>query len=666
MVGFYTGMAGSLAVEEQGIDAIAAPTGEVLSATAGSALAHDITPRIIRSTLGGGPQAEEWGTQTGDSHIANIPLEQAPRDYTEKDVGERSAILEPENATHRYGIPGILKFDTRVPEAVAVDLYEHKKAEILRQNIISRREGGVSTSIFTRGVVGLAMGLLDPINLAAGLVPGFGEARVASAFGLNLAESLGARVTARAVSGASGGAAGMTALEPFGYLLDQHEQNDWTMGEAARNIAFGALLGAGLHTAIGGVFGRVPERIRNADPETQAMALRGAVAQVAEGRQVDIASALDFVEANAARRELEMFHRRALSIEAEIDAARAEVRITGPSPVRLSEAEAHLERAHERAAELRTEMEQAHTAARVHALDETSRVRLDEIDAELDRTIPRARREALEQERTMLMEGRGDVDIAGAGLEAARSRSEAQGLGNALTRAEQEIADLQRQTEKLTRSYQSRQAVVEANREAAEASARIIGAKAEGQQNLLQGLTERTVRRYAASIGVALEENEARSIAREVLAAQPHEGADIIAHALNNLAARSPRPEIGAIVDRMPPLARLAAEEGLADRTLRDNALRPPVQPDVPISARTNAVTREQAPKVEGPLDKQIVEAQKSFSEFDARVKAELDSGRLTEADMAPLRAADVLSAEAEQDAKAYEAAAACLASRIV
>lgn len=433
MVGFYTGSIGASSIEGMGLDAVAAPNADVLGAVAGAALANNPTPRIFRATMGGGLDAE---TQ---SHWQNYqdPAGRNATGETADIASERGAapsVLSSEEANARYGIKGALTFDKPVSEAVASDLYDHHHADIVRQDTIARRSGGPMTGFAARGVVSLGMGLLDPLNLAAGLVPGFGEARIAQVAGLDLATSLGARVAARAVSGASGGAAGMAALEPLNYMLDQHEQNDWTMGEAMRGIAYGAVLGGGLHVGIQGLVGRVPRagiseplapaqiitRATENNPEIQAMAFRGAIAQHVEGRAVDITPSLEML---AAHRDM-LFNEAAGVIDRPpTDPARAE---------RLRQIEEEL-----------TQPDPVTTADRIAAVEE-------ELNGGV---IPSARRQALNAELNMLRNGSMEDPTGNLAslslerdqileLERARSEAQRQGLMTAALNVEDQMRRL--------------------------------------------------------------------------------------------------------------------------------------------------------------------------------------------------------------------------------
>jgi hypothetical protein len=156
----------------------------------------------------------------------------------------------------------------------------------------------------------MAAGLLDPINIAAGLVPVVGEARVASILGRGAIEAMGAaeRAGIRAIAGGVSGGAAMAGLQPLEYALSRSELEDYTMAQALHSIALGTVLGGGLHVVGGAVADRVTDRyanpvtqrIEDAGPEARATMLQGAVAQHLDGRPVDVAPVLDLAEATRA------------------------------------------------------------------------------------------------------------------------------------------------------------------------------------------------------------------------------------------------------------------------------------------------------------------------------------------------------------------------------
>jgi len=272
------------AVQARGLDAVEATSGEVLAAAAGSAWAGSIGPRIF--------------------------------DWMGRQFGPDSPLLQPDQANDRYGIPGVLKFDRPVTEATAEALRQGREAEQRRQSIIARRPDTLASGAAARTLVAFGTAVLDPVNVAAAFLPVVGQAR----WGTMLAQAAGAagRAGGRAGLGAVEGAAGMALLEPVEYGLSRAEFNDRTMSDTLAAIAFGGLLGGGLHVLGGGVADRVTGKfaaadaarrmpspveraIADASPEQREAMLRGAVAAVAEGRPVAVGPMLDLPTATRYR-----------------------------------------------------------------------------------------------------------------------------------------------------------------------------------------------------------------------------------------------------------------------------------------------------------------------------------------------------------------------------
>lgn len=258
------------AVQARGLQGVEATTGEVLAATAGSVWAGSIGPRI----------AGWWNRDDG------------------------GATLQPAEANERFGIPGALTFDRPVTEATARALREDREAEQRRQAIIARRPDNLATSGAARMALSFGVAMLDPVNLGLALIPYVGQARMAALLGTT------SRTAVRAATGAAEGAIGMALLEPAEFALARAEFNDRTMADTLRALAFGTVLGGGLHVGGGAaadlVRGRRPSPIERAvteapQPVREAM-LRGAVAAVAEGRPVAVAPLLDLPTATTYRR----------------------------------------------------------------------------------------------------------------------------------------------------------------------------------------------------------------------------------------------------------------------------------------------------------------------------------------------------------------------------
>lgn len=130
-----------------------------------------------------------------------------------------------------------------------------------------------------RGAVMLWLSMGDPINLATGVFPAAGAARVlglaktaASIEGLQLAgqaaPTLLGRVAARAAFGAVEGAVGNIPLEAVTAPMRSEMGEDYTAMQSLSNLALGSAIGGGLHVMLGGFQARINPDITQ--PKTAA------------------------------------------------------------------------------------------------------------------------------------------------------------------------------------------------------------------------------------------------------------------------------------------------------------------------------------------------------------------------------------------------------------
>lgn len=287
MVGLYGGgPVGNATLEAEGTDAIPSSTGEVQGAVLGGTVSENVTPKLYRAYQRSQVSGSETTDEFGNAWPSTPPVD----------------LLTKDDANRDYGIAGHLTFDSDTPRAVAEQLHGLKRDELLRQDVIARRDGGLATGALARFATGLFGSLLDPLNVASAFIPVVGEARYAA--WLANAGGVVGRAGVRAGVGAAEGAVGALVLEPLNYGFAQSEQADYTATDSLLNIAMGTVLGGGLHVVGGAVADRVTgryanpitERIENAGPEAREMLLRGALAAVAEGRPVEVARVLDVVE----------------------------------------------------------------------------------------------------------------------------------------------------------------------------------------------------------------------------------------------------------------------------------------------------------------------------------------------------------------------------------
>ncbi|MEK9918068.1 MAG: hypothetical protein VW496_01630 [Pelagibacteraceae bacterium] len=190
-------------------------------------------------------------------------------------------------------------------EAAAV-LAERHDYRLRRDTIMSRaREGVGATAIMLGG--GFIGSMFDPLAVGGAFVPGYMMARAASqavntgriAKAARQVETFRAAqqvklgvTTSRLAEGAAIGATEAALFEPIIYGAAKHEQDD-TYGamDSFLNIAFGGLLGGGLHAVVG----KVGDMAKRASPRTVHKAMEVAVAEtVTTGKVTGAAKVFDF------------------------------------------------------------------------------------------------------------------------------------------------------------------------------------------------------------------------------------------------------------------------------------------------------------------------------------------------------------------------------------
>lgn len=156
---------------------------------------------------------------------------------------EEGRLVSEEQLKEKYGELG-LEFDRPMTQREAEILVEHKRAELVRQAIISKGPSGVGASVAQFGVGILAVAT-DPVGLASMFVPVVGQGRTA-----RIIAKYGA-VRGRAMVGAIEGGVGTLMTEPLFYGLSKNAQLDYEMTDAIFNIAAGTVLGGGIGTLAG-------------------------------------------------------------------------------------------------------------------------------------------------------------------------------------------------------------------------------------------------------------------------------------------------------------------------------------------------------------------------------------------------------------------------------
>lgn len=242
------------------------------------ALGGDSVPTTLADTLGA-----MFGSETlGSMALRSVRLGVAPViDGVRAVPADRTA---PEVLNERYRDLG-LKFDRPMSDDDARVIADGKRAELIRDDIVARGPGGLAViPQFGAALVGAA---LDPLEVAAALIPVVGPARMAwltARFG-----RIGGRVAAGVAEGAIGGA--ITA--PAMLALSRQQQLDYGMADALLDIGLGGALGG----VIGGGVGVVARRadMRAADQRAVSEAL-AAVDDVEQMSAAEIAARLDVAD----------------------------------------------------------------------------------------------------------------------------------------------------------------------------------------------------------------------------------------------------------------------------------------------------------------------------------------------------------------------------------
>ena len=603
-------------------------------------------------------------------------------------------MIQPDDARARAKAAGVdINFDKPIPDTTADSIIRQHVKQQQRAAVIARNGDSILSGGVARFVTSSLLSLIDPINDAALMIPAAPEAFVAEK--LAGAASVFERTMIRGAAGAANGAAGMAALEPLNYAMSKADYNDWTAGDALRNIFMGAAMGAAGHMVLGGMFGRehldhetamdatrgaiaqvlndkpAMDATRGAiaqvlDHETAMDATRGAIAQVLNDKPVDIEGLIDHANATKAADRLEAWHAQQQRILADAEASRVTVEGAPNRSGEIAQHEATLSQMREQAAQMRGEVEGLKAKAVEGGMDAETQARFDEVNKELAGVIPKARRAALTQERDMLAEGRGAMDVStGDPLEQARTATQAQGLADAAKRTDTQAAVVAHQLEMLKARAAQEEAAAQAARTSADRSERISQARVDSREAVLQNLMERDVRQFAAKMGATLDQGEAATIAREIRTAQPGEAADIIANHLNAVAKKGGKTLAEDIMNpphSRPDVTQLRGEATGAAQDMAKRAMNPTPDPAFVRNERVNKAAIDSAPKLTGDVAKDTAEVTKLVQEATQQLQREIAAGRIVETQ--EMRDAMLAADHTENVGKAAADYAACIISR--
>lgn len=215
---------------------------------------------------------------------------------------QKTPVLSAEEANRDYAPPGQTITDKPIEQGMAQVLGKQMTDKLQREGILSRyaeNTGGVQ-----RFGTGVAAFLMDPLNLGTTFIPGIGEEAIGARLGYaSLHEApLLARLGARVGAGAISGVAAQAPLTALRYGVGQEEGNDYSLRQAALDLAFSGGIAAALHGGVGAfgdLFKARATRISPADPVVEAppatryAATNTAVSQIVEGRMVDVKPVFD-------------------------------------------------------------------------------------------------------------------------------------------------------------------------------------------------------------------------------------------------------------------------------------------------------------------------------------------------------------------------------------
>lgn len=247
----------NVALRSQGLGAYPSSSSEVLGATAEEAWVTNPIPSL-------------WQTMKANPiHRERVLAPFLPEPKT----------ITPEEANQKYGIEGELKFDEPIFDDVAQDYHKMKRDELARRDIYQRSKGGALLSTAQFGV-GLGVSIVDPLNIASAFIPVVGSTRYALM--LERAGTAAGRAGVRTAVGAAEGLVGAAVVEPLIYTAATQRQADYDATDSLLNLAFGTVLGGGLHAGLGALGDAIRAK------KLEEPLLREGVASVIEDRPVTV------------------------------------------------------------------------------------------------------------------------------------------------------------------------------------------------------------------------------------------------------------------------------------------------------------------------------------------------------------------------------------------
>ena len=216
---------------------------------------YDLYKTTLRESLGA-TAADNWKYNPFQSIKTYYNLENAKSMSQEQDI----LPINRKELNKEYSNLG-LYFEQDEYQSVVDIMVTQKKEELERQSIMARGPKGSWNPLsggFYVGAAKLAVGIgtsfLDPINIGASFIPIYGQARfarsIAKAKGMGEKSAKAFRRT-RLKRGAIEGAGGALLIEPLVYGVAQRIQADYDIYDSFLNVAFGSVIGGGLHVGAG-------------------------------------------------------------------------------------------------------------------------------------------------------------------------------------------------------------------------------------------------------------------------------------------------------------------------------------------------------------------------------------------------------------------------------
>lgn len=262
------------------IEDYTASTGEVFGAAAARAFDTGLSDLAV-----GAAQLATLDVSGGLQNIGRVFGVDAAAEFN---PSNRVNAADARKAAEKRGVKLDIADDAYFSPGELDTVLRLKERERKQQAVLARRPktwGGFATEM----AGGLAGSLVDPVQLAASFIPVVPAARYAA--WLERAGSVGGRAAVRAGVGAAEGLVGAAVIEPFAYGRAQSLQLDYTAQDSFLNLAFGTVLGGGLHVA-GGAIGDALSPARRAAavaPEVKSReALAEAVTALDAGRALDV------------------------------------------------------------------------------------------------------------------------------------------------------------------------------------------------------------------------------------------------------------------------------------------------------------------------------------------------------------------------------------------